>query len=196
MEKLNEEIIRVCLKICKRGEGAIIVIGDCEYSPLVKQVVPSFNVMENPKLLESLALQDGAVILDKFGIMKAYGVMLKVSKLQIIKNFGTRHNSAINVSMKEGNKVYVVSEEEQKVRIYQMGKLILEIDGRTKGIENKVSEISKIMESIGWGTGITIGMGLIAPAIGIVAISGVTIFVATTGITYAIKKFKEIGWIK
>ncbi len=194
--ELNEEIIKVCLKIAKRNEGAIIVVGDCDYSPLVKQVVPSFNVIENPKLLESLALQDGAVVLDKFGIMKAYGVMLKVSKLNILKNFGTRHNSGINASMKDGNKVYVVSEEEQKIRIYSSGKQILEIDGKVKGIENKVSEISNIMESIGWGTGITIGAGLVAPAVGIVAISGVTIFVVTTGVTYLLKKFKEIGWIK
>jgi 3-deoxy-D-manno-octulosonate 8-phosphate phosphatase KdsC-like HAD superfamily phosphatase len=122
--------------------------------------------------------------------------MLKVKKLEALKNFGTRHNSGINASMKEGNKVFVVSEEEQKIRIYQKGKLILEIDGRQKGIENKVSEISQIMESIGWGTGIAFGAGVLAPAIGIVAISGVTVFVVTTGVTYLLKKFKEVGWIK
>jgi len=196
MEKINEKIISVCLKICKRGEGAIIVVGEAEYSPLVKQDVPPFNILDNPKLFESLALMDGAVIIDKFGILKAYGVMLKVSKLTILKNFGTRHNSAINVSMIDGNKVYVVSEEEQKIRIYVSGKKILEIDGRQKGIENKSNEISQIMESIGWGTGITIGAGLVAPAVGVVAISGVTIFVVTTGVTYLVKKLKEIGWIK
>lgn len=196
MEKLEEEIIKVCLKIAKRNEGAIIVVGDAEYNPLVKQDVPAFNIIENPKLFESLCLMDGAVIIDKFGILKAYGVMLKVKKLEALKNFGTRHNSGINASMKEGNKVFVVSEEEQKIRIYQKGKLILEIDGRQKGIENKVSEISQIMESIGWGTGIAFGAGVLAPAIGIVAISGVTVFVVTTGVTYLLKKFKEVGWIK
>lgn len=196
MKNIDEEIIKVCLKICKRNEGAIIVFGDYEYKELVKQDVPPFNILENPKLLESLALMDGAVIVDKTGMMKAYGVMLKVSKLEIIKNLGTRHNSGINASMKDGNKVYVVSEEEQKVRVYQKGKLILEIDGRVKGIENKVNEISEIMESIGWGTGITIGAGVLAPAIGIVAISGVTIFVVATGITYFLKKIKNVGWIK
>jgi DNA integrity scanning protein DisA with diadenylate cyclase activity len=196
MEKLEEEIIKVCLKIAKRNEGAIIVVGDAEYNPLVKQDVPAFNIIENPKLFESLCLMDGAVIIDKFGILKAYGVMLKVKKLEALKNLGTRHNSGINASMKEGNKVFVVSEEEQKIRIYQKGKLILEIDGRQKGIENKVSEISKIMESIGWGTGIAFGAGVLAPAIGIVAISGVTVFVVTTGVTYLLKKFKEVGWMK
>lgn len=191
MEKLNEEIISVCLKICKRGEGAIIVVGDCEYTPLVKQVVPSFNVIENPKLLESLALQDGAVVLDKFGIMKAYGVMLKVNKLQILKNFGTRHNSGINASMKEGNKVYVVSEEECKVRVYVAGKLILEIDGKQKGIEKKVPEISKITESVGFGTLSFLGASAILPTIGLALIPGVIIFGGTHYLISLIKNWEK-----
>jgi len=60
-EELNKTIIEVCLKIAKRGEGAIILVGNQENKPLVKQEVKPFNVIENPKLLESLALMDGAV---------------------------------------------------------------------------------------------------------------------------------------
>jgi DNA integrity scanning protein DisA with diadenylate cyclase activity len=198
MEKLNECLINVCLKIAKRGEGSLIVVGDYEYKPLVTQEKGfiGFNVIENPKLLESLCLMDGAVILDKFGILKAYGVQLKVSKLSMLKNFGLRHNSAINASIKEGNKVYVVSEEDNKIRIYQSSKLIMEIDGRERNIEKKVPEINQILESIGWGTIGVVGAGILAPAIGLVAISGVTVFATTTGIAYLLKKFKEWGWIK
>jgi hypothetical protein len=98
--------------------------------------------------------------------------------------------------MKEGNIVYVISEEDTKIRIFKEGKLILEIDGKQKDIEKKIPEINKIIESVGWGTLGTIGMGLLAPAIGVVITSGITIFVVSTGVAYFLKKAKEWGLIK
>ena len=62
-----------------------------------------------PKLLESLALMDGAVIIGRNGKMKAYGAMIKSTKT--IRNFGTRHSAAISASEGE-NIVVVVSEED------------------------------------------------------------------------------------
>jgi hypothetical protein len=191
---LNEEIIKVCLKIAKRGEGALIIIGDVEYTPLVKQEVKEFNVIENPKLLESLALMDGAVVVTRNGMMKAYGVKLK-SKL-VWNNFGTRHSAGYSASMNDGTTAYIVSEEDSKVRIFKEGKLILEVDGKQKDIEKRIPEISKIMESVGWGTLGTIGAGLLAPFIGITIVSGITVFVVTTGLTYTIKKLQDWKWIK
>jgi len=93
-KKLEEVLIQVGLRIAKRGEGALFVVGNAEYKPLVNQKVPPFNVMENPKLLESLALMDGAVIIDKNGMMKAYGVMIKAKKT--FKNFGTRRSAGLS----------------------------------------------------------------------------------------------------
>ena len=80
-KKLEEVIIEICVKIAKRGEGALFVIGEVEYDTLVDQKVPEFSIFENPKLLESLALMDGAIILDKTGTLKAYGVMVKSKKV-------------------------------------------------------------------------------------------------------------------
>ena len=193
--ELNEEIVKVCLKIIKRGEGALIVIGKVDYTPLVKQEVPSFNIIDNPKLLESLALMDGAVIIKPNGMLEAYGVKIQTG-LKVLMNFGTRHNSGLSASMRNGNISYVVSEEDSKLRIFKLGKLIMEIDGKQKDIEKRIPEINKIMESIGWGTAGMIGAGLLAPVIGITIVSGLTIFVATTGLTYTIKKFQDLGWIK
>jgi len=193
---LQEEIMKVCLKIAKRGEGAMILIGECEYKVLVEQNVSSFNVMKNPKLLESLALMDGAVIINNRGDMKAYGAMIKVSKLSMIRNLGTRHNSAMAASMRKGNTIYVVSEEDNRVRVFRGGKMIMEIDSKTKEIEKKIPEMNKIMESLGWGTLGTFGAGVLAPVIGITVISGVTVFAVTSGLTYTIKKLKEWGVIK
>ncbi|MEK6881601.1 MAG: diadenylate cyclase, partial [Nanoarchaeota archaeon] len=99
--KLQETLIQVGLRIAKRGEGALFVVGDVEYKPLVDQQVPPFKVMNNPKLLESLAIMDGAIVIDFSGYMKAYGVKIKATK--IFKNFGTRHSAGISASMKKGN---------------------------------------------------------------------------------------------
>ncbi len=194
MINLNEEIIKVGLRICKRNEGALIVVGNCEYTPLVEQEVKPFDITKNIKLLESLALMDGAVIIGRNGFLKAYGVKIKSNLTW--KNFGTKHSAGYSASINEGNTVYIVSQEDVKIRIFQKGKLIMEIDGRQKDIEKKISEISKIMESVGWGTLGTVGMGLLAPAFGIVITSGITLFVVTTGISYTIKKLQDWKIIK
>ena len=173
-KKLEEVLIQVGLRIAKRGEGALFVVGNAEYKPLVDQKVPPFNVMENPKLLESLALMDGAVILDKNGIMKAYGVMIKAKKT--FKNFGTRHSAGLSASMIKGNTIFVVSEEDKKIRILREGKMIMQIDALQKNVESSVSNAAGILESIGIGTIGTIGTGLLAPSLGIALLPGVILF--------------------
>ena len=52
----------------------------------------------NPKLLESLALIEGAVIINKNGFLESYGAMIKSTRT--LKNFGTRHSAAISSSKK------------------------------------------------------------------------------------------------
>jgi DNA integrity scanning protein DisA with diadenylate cyclase activity len=99
LKKLQESLIQVGLRIAKRGEGALFVVGDIEYKNLVEQTVPPFKVMDNQKLLESLALIDGAVIIDSDGMMKAYGVMIKSTTA--FKNFGTRHSAGLSAAKGE-----------------------------------------------------------------------------------------------
>jgi DNA integrity scanning protein DisA with diadenylate cyclase activity len=192
--KIEKIILETCIKIAKRKEGAIIILGDCKYKPLVNQDVSSFEIIKNQKLFESLALMDGAVIISNNGFLKAYGAMLEVKKFIIFKNKGTRHNSAISASTNKGTTAYVVSEEDTKIRIFKNGKLILEIDPQEKNIIEKIPEINKIVESVGFGTLGAMGAGALAPVIGIVAIPGVTIFVVTTGVSYFLKKCKDWGW--
>jgi DNA integrity scanning protein DisA with diadenylate cyclase activity len=79
-KELQEFLIQISIKVAKRGDGAIFVVGGkVPHKPLVEQTVPPFNVTKNPKLLESLALMDGAIIIDEKGILVAYGTMLKSS---------------------------------------------------------------------------------------------------------------------
>lgn len=190
--KLDEEIIKVLLKVAKRGEGALIIVAgnnSVKYKPLVEQSVPKFNIIENPKLLESLALMDGAVIVDKFGVMNAYGVKIEAKK--VMKNFGTRHSAALSASLVRGATSFVLSEEDRKIRVLRMGKIVMQIDTLEKGIEKNVSEMSKILEGVGVGTIGTIGAGILATSAGFAGITFIPGVIIFGGAYYLMKKIRE-----
>jgi len=173
-KKLQEILIQIGLKIAKRGDGALFIVGDVEYKPLVDQKVPPFRVVENPKLLESLALMDGAVVISRDGILKAYGVMVKSKKT--LKNFGTRHSAGFSASEKKGNLVFIVSEEDKKIRILKEGKMIMQIDALQKNVDASVSRAVEVLESIGAGTVGAIGTSILVPTLGIAFLPGVILF--------------------
>jgi len=187
-QEINKSIIDTSLRIARKGEGGLIVVGECKYKPLVKQEVNSFNILENPKLFESLILMDGAVIIKQNGFLEAYGV--KIYSNNILPNFGTRHSAAVSASMKKGNIVYLISEEERKVKIFRDGSLVLQIDALEKGIEKNTHKISEILESVGVGTLGSIGASILVPTLGITLISGVILF---GGSHYLINMIKNWG---
>lgn len=174
MKELEECLIKVGLRIANRKEGALFVVGKTKYSPLIEQTVPKFEAKKNPKLLESLALIDGAVILNHKGVVEAYGVMIKTKTAY--KNFGTRHSAAVTASQDKDNFVLLISEEDKKLRIFKEGKMIMQIDPEQKNVEKSISPAATILESIGVGTMGTIGVGLLAPALGITLLPGVVVF--------------------
>lgn len=190
--KLDEEIIKVLLKVAKRGEGALIIVdagGRVKYKPLVEQNVPSFNVVKNPKLLESLALMDGAVIVDEKGVMSAYGVKIHATK--VLKNHGTRHSAGLSASVNKNTTAFVLSEEDRKIRVFKQGKVVLQIDTLEKGIEKKVSDIGRFLESVGVGTLGTIGVGILATSAGFAGVTLIPGVIVFGGAYYLIKKLKE-----
>jgi hypothetical protein len=173
-KELQELLIQVSIKIAKRGEGAIFAIGgNVAHKPLVEQSVPPFNVMKNPKLLESLALMDGATILNDKGILIAYGTMIKSTR--VYHNFGTRHSAAISAS-KKADLVIMVSEEDKKIRIFKEGKMIMQVDPFQKGVEKTVPEAVNILESVGAGTLGALGTGILVPTLGIALLPGIVFF--------------------
>ncbi|MDO8467990.1 MAG: DNA integrity scanning protein DisA nucleotide-binding domain protein [Nanoarchaeota archaeon] len=180
--ELQETLIQVGLRIAKRGEGALFVVGKVSYKPLVEQRVPSFKVIENPKLLESLALMDGAVVIDEDGMMEAYGVRIKSTK--IFKNFGTRHSAGISAAT-GSNLVVLVSEEDKKVRILKQGKMVMQIDALQKDVEKSVTQTVRVLESVGAGTLGAIGTSILAPTIGLALLPGVVLF----GSAYYLTRF-------
>ncbi|MEK6872124.1 MAG: DNA integrity scanning protein DisA nucleotide-binding domain protein [Nanoarchaeota archaeon] len=174
LKELEETLVQVGLRIAKRGEGALFVVGDVKYKKLVNQSIPPFKVIDNPKLLESLALIDGAVIINKRGYLRAYGAM--INSTSTFKNFGTRHSAALTASKKEGNLVVLISEEDKKIRIMKGGKMIMQIDALQKNVEHSISQAVSILESVGAGTIGTIGTGLLVPTLGISLLPGVLVF--------------------
>jgi DNA integrity scanning protein DisA with diadenylate cyclase activity len=185
MKELQETLIQVGLKIAKRGEGALFVVGIVKHRLLVDQAVPPFKVVDNPKLLESLAIMDGAVIIDKKGMLRAYGAM--ISSTKTFKNFGTRHSAAISASRK-GNLVVIVSEEDKKVRIFKEGKMIMQIDALQKDVEKAVPEAVNILESVGAGALGTIGTTLLAPTLGLALLPGIVVFGSAYYLTKMLSK--------
>ena len=174
LKELEETLVQVGLRIAKRGEGALFVVGDVKYKKLVNQSIPPFKVIDNPKLLESLALIDGAVIINKRGYLRAYGAM--INSTSTFKNFGTRHSAALTASKKEGNLVVLISEEDKKIRIMKGGKMIMQIDALQKNVEHSISQAVSILESVGAGTIGAIGTGLLVPTLGISLLPGVLVF--------------------
>ncbi len=174
MKELEECLIKVGLRVANRNDGALFVVGKVKYAPLIDQTVPKFEAKKNPKLLESLALIDGAVILNHKGIVEAYGVLIKTDSA--FKNFGTRHSAAMTASKDKNNFVLLVSEEDKKLRIFKHGKMVMQIDPKQKDVEKLISPAANILESIGAGTMGTIGVGLLAPTLGIALLPGVVVF--------------------
>ena len=187
-KKLEEVLIQVGLRIAKRGEGALFVVGETKYTPLIDQSVPPFKAPDNPKLLESLALMDGAVIINKKGFVIAYGVRIKTTK--IFKNFGTRHSAAISAATGD-NIVVIVSEEDKKVRVMKKGKTVMQIDALQKNVEKDVSKAVKVLETIGAGTVGAVGTSILFPPLGVAILPGIVIF----GSAYYLGKLiqKKIG---
>lgn len=184
-KKIEEVLIQVGLRIAKRGEGALFVVGNVEYKPLVNQSIPPFKAIDNPKLLESLALMDGAVIINQKGFVSAYGVRIKSTK--VFKNFGTRHSAAISAA-KGDNLVVIVSEEDKKIRIMKKGKMVMQIDALQKNIEQNVPKAVEVLETIGAGAVGAVGTSLLFPPLGVAILPGILFFGSAYYLGKLIKK--------
>ena len=191
-KELEEFLVKTGIKIAKSGKGALFVVkeGELKYSNLFPQDIVSFDILKEPRRFELLAIQDGAMIIDSNGNLLSY--CANIEEVKTIQGFGTRHVAASTASI--NNIAISISEEDKKIRIWKKGKIIQEIDPYAKDIENKVqqiTEISKIAESVGFGAMSGTGTVLLAPFIGLSPIAGVTVFVATTALTYVITKLRD-----
>jgi DNA integrity scanning protein DisA with diadenylate cyclase activity len=174
-ENIEETLTRIALKIAKQNKGCIFVImnNKFDYTPLIEQDIKPFSVYENQRRTELLASNDGACIISPEGNLIAYAV--NILNVKTFTGFGLRHSSSYTASF-NGNIVIMSSEEDSKVRIFKDGKYIMQIDAKEKNIENKTKDIVGILESIGAGTIGAVGVGILAPTIGLSIIPGILVF--------------------
>lgn len=184
-KQVEKKLIEIALRIAKKGEGCLFVLGMPEYETLVEQKITGTNIFEQIKLVESLAKIDGACIVTEKGILIAYGALIKNTRP--FANYGTRHAAAYT-SSRYGVSI-LASEEERKVKIFKNGKLIMQLDALEKGIENRAADAVGILEAIGFGALGTIGTTLFVPAIGISLLPGILVF---GGSYYALKSLLQM----
>jgi len=194
--KIEEALIKVGIDIVKKGEGALFIISDnIQYKPLLKQKIHPFSIFEEGarKILISIATIDGAVIINREGIVVDYGAMIKSKK--VFKGYGTRHAAAYSASLFPDTVAILASEENKKIRIFKKGKMVLQIDALEKNIKKSVSEASELLESVGFGTFSSLGVSTMAAAgllpFGISILPGIILFGAPY---YILKRIKRGKW--
>ena len=124
-KKAEEILLRVGTEIAKKKEGALMVISDnCNYKLLRHQKIQPFSLFERgaEKMLENLAVVDGAVIVNTHGIVVDYGAMIKAKN--VFPGYGTRHSAAYSASLFKNTTAILVSEEEQNIKVFRKGELI------------------------------------------------------------------------
>ena len=189
IKNIEKTLIDIAIKIAKQEKGCLFVIkiNGLNFDTLLPQDVKPFDILENQRRLEALALLDGACIVDKNGSLIAYSA--KIINTKVFKGFGTRHSAAYTASLNK-NVAILASEEDRKIRIFKNGKLIMQIDPMEKNIESKTKEAVNVLESIGAGSIATIGASVLAPTLGITLIPGIVIFGSTYYLVKLIQKKK------
>lgn len=193
--KIEKILIEIGIDVARKGEGALFVISDsCKYKTLLKQKFQSFNIKDEgaKKILLSISTIDGAVIINHKGKILDYAAMIEKKGNGILKGKGTRHQAAISASLYPNSTSILVSQEEKNVKLFKSGKMIMKIDALNENIKKEVTEVSKILESLGFGTATSIasvslvGLGILP--FGIALAPGVVVFGAPY---YILKKLRE-----
>ena len=187
LPKIEKLLIEIAIKIAKQEKGCLLILQreNLKYEKLIAQDVKPFNVMENQRRLEALALLDGACIIDTKGFLIAYAVNIKNTKT--FTGFGTRHAAAYTASLHKNTSI-LASEEDKKIRIFKDGKLVMQIDPLEKNIEYHTKEAVNVLESIGAGSIATIGTSILAPTLGVTLLPGIIIFGSTYYLVKLIRK--------
>jgi len=129
-----ELIIVIAKEIAKKKQGALFVIAHQKkarnlYKVLFPQIHKRFYISAegSSKVIEQLAMLDGAVFISDNGMLMAYGA--KIMKSKPLYGHGTRHAAALGItSYLKGSTAILVSEEDHFIKVFQHGKIILEMD--------------------------------------------------------------------
>ncbi len=190
LKKTEKKALEVAIAIAHDKAGSIIVVGDTQsYSMHFPNFFHGKKVYIFDKgmveVLRRLGEIDGALIIAPNGRIMAYGTRLL--KQKTMKGKGTRHAAAFGISEEEGVTAILISEEDNNIKIFKKGKLILEINPYSKNIEDN---ITKIVDLINNPTiAVLAGASVAAPILGITFVPGIIVF---TGSYYIAKSLFEL----
>lgn len=144
LEDLNVmQIVTACRKMAKNKVGALIIIEQSARLDEYIETGESINANINSLLIENIffknsPLHDGAMVISNNKICAA-GCILPVSHdLNIPKNLGLRHRSAMGISEKTDAIAIIVSEETGTISVAESGKLKINIS--SEELENILSK--------------------------------------------------------
>jgi len=203
-KKVYEEILYTAKTIAKEKDGALFVIADESklkglHEPLYPQVLgrPGLHHHGMDKVLEKLAVLDGATLLTPDGRLLAYGSRLK--KSIPLPGYGTKHAAAVGITthLKDSTAI-LVSEESHWIKVFKKGQMVLQMDAE----ENPKSLNDKIVSFLSEGdTALLTAAGVSAAVLGAAAFVPVTVvggtYLAIKTATGMIKKnWNQINFLK
>lgn len=144
--KVYEEVLHIAKQIARTKEGALFLLADEKklkntYDLLFPQLLTSHSLKEQGmnKVIEKLATLDGAVLVSYSGNIIAFGAKIKKSKP--VPGYGTKHAAASGITEHIKNSTAIlVSEESNWIKVFQEGKIVLEMDSEDnpKSLEDKI----------------------------------------------------------
>ena len=119
-----QPVIKACLSMSKRKEGALIVIDNLHELKDIEGTGESVNADVNQLLIENIffkntPLHDGALIINGNRITSAACILPVSKRIDLPKSYGLRHRAALGLSEKTDALIIIVSEETGKISVAQ-----------------------------------------------------------------------------
>jgi len=133
-ENVYNFLLETGKELAKRKLGALFVIAPAHgfkeiYEPLYPQVMKSNKIFEKGarELILKLAELDGAFLVADDGTLVAFGA--RILKSKALPGYGTKHAAATGITEHiKNSSAILVSEENQWIKIFKNGKIVLEMD--------------------------------------------------------------------
>ena len=134
-EKIYNFLLETGKELSKRKLGALFVIAPKNsfkglHEPLYPQVVGGNNSIFDKgsrELILKLAELDGAFLIHDDGTIYAFGA--RILKSKALPGYGTKHAAATGITGHiKNSSAILVSEENQWIKIFKNGKIVLEMD--------------------------------------------------------------------
>ncbi|MDD4514653.1 diadenylate cyclase CdaA [Massilibacteroides sp.] len=127
-KKYVAPVVLACMNMAKKKTGALIAIQQAMDLSMYIHTGEMFNADPNARLIENVffknsPLHDGAMIIAGNQIRAAGCILPVAQRMDIPKDFGLRHRSALGLSTETDALVIVVSEERGKISIAHNGKI-------------------------------------------------------------------------